>query len=290
MNRKVIFAALIAFLVVVVAAWFLASGPAENESNPGLASHPAQAQKQKEITIRNVTHETVTYRIKPFNSDGQSRVMTLEVGRINRFPGELAMDVFFEQGDETITYRLSPGTPYSFRYNENDELELYEGSHGRTDAEDLAPWVPTPMVVVEKMLEMAKVDKDDILYDLGCGDGRIVILAAEKYGTRGVGIDIDPQRIREAIASAKMAGIEHLVEFRENDVMKVDFSEATVVALYLLEESNALLQPLFDEQLKPGTYVVSHNYSVPGWEAKEVGFVTLKSEDGEEHDIYLYQK
>ncbi len=290
MNRKVIFAALIAFLIIVVVAWLFASCPAENEIGPGIASHSTQAQKQKEITVRNVTHETVTYRIKPYNSDAQSRVMTLEVGQIDRFPGELAMDVFFEQGDETITYRLSPGTPYSFRYNENDELELYEGSHGRTDAEDLAPWVPTPMVVVEKMLEMAKVDKDDILYDLGCGDGRIVILAAEKYGTRGIGIDIDPQRIREANASAKMAGVEHLVEFRENDVMKVDFSEASVVALYLLEESNALLRPLFDKQLKPGTYVVSHNYTVPGWEAKEVGFVTLKSEDGEEHDIYLYRK
>ena len=290
MNRKVIFAALIVFLVIVVVAWLLASCPAGNEIDPGLTSGSAQAQRQKEITIRNVTQETVTYRIKPFNSDAQSRAMTLEVGEIERFPGELAMDVFFEQGDETITYRLSPGTPYSFRYNENYELELYEGSHGRTDAEDLAPWVPTPMIVVEKMLELGKVDKDDILYDLGCGDGRIVILAAEKYGSRGIGIDIDPQRIREANASAKMAGVEHLVEFREHDVMKVDFSEATVVAIYLLEESNALLRPLLDKQLKPGTYVVSHNYSIPGWEGKEVGFVTLKSEDGEEHDIYLYQK
>jgi len=130
MNRKFIFAALIAFLVIVVVAWLFASCPAEKAVDPGLTSRSAQAQKQKEITIRNVTHETVTYRIKPLNPDAQSRVMTLEVGRINRFPGELAMDVFFEQGDETITYRLSPGTPYSFRYNENDELELYEGSHG----------------------------------------------------------------------------------------------------------------------------------------------------------------
>ncbi|UCE23005.1 MAG: methyltransferase domain-containing protein [Candidatus Aminicenantes bacterium] len=200
------------------------------------------------------------------------------------------MDIYFKRDEETISYRLDAGMPYSFRYNENDELELYEGSHGRTDAPDLAPFVPTPMAVVEKMLEMAEVDRNDILYDLGCGDGRIVILAATKYGARGIGIDIDPQRIKEANAAAKKAGVEKMVEFRLGDVTKVDFSKATVITLYLLEESNELLRPLFDKLLKPGIMVVSHNYPIPGWERKEISFTSLRAEDGEEHDVYLYRR
>lgn len=108
--------------------------------------------------------------------------------------------------------------------DENFELELYDGSHGRSDAPDLAPYVPTPDEVVEKMLAMAQIDKDDILYDLGCGDGRIVITAAKKYGIRGVGIDIDPLRISESNANALYAGVENLVDFRLQDVLKVDFS------------------------------------------------------------------
>ncbi|UCC41749.1 MAG: methyltransferase domain-containing protein [Candidatus Aminicenantes bacterium] len=180
--------------------------------------------------------------------------------------------------------------PYSFRYDENDELELYDGSSGRIDQVDLAPFVPTPMVIVEKMLEMSEVDKGDIVYDLGCGDGRIVIMAAERYGARGVGIDLDPQRISESKIGAANAGVENLVEFRMEDVTKSNFSEATVVTLYLLTESNRVLRPELERQLRSGAYVVSHNYPIPGWEEKEIEFVTIMDEGGEEHYIYLYQR
>ena len=292
MPRKAVYAFVIAFVGLCVAAWFLLVGPSEQKMS--LDQKPqasTQVEKQKEITIRNVTKETVLYRIKPSYSESESMLMTIHVNEVQRFPGDEEMDISFNRGTETISYRLDVGMPYSFRYNENYELELYEGSHGREDAPDLAPFVPTPMVVVEKMLEMAKVDENDILYDLGCGDGRIVILAAKKYGARGVGIDLDPQRIEEANAAAREAGVGHLIEFRRQDVMKVDFSEATVMALYLLEESNELLRPLFDRYLKPGTYVVSHNYFIPGWEDKEIDFITLRvEEDEEEHDIYLYRR
>lgn len=292
MSRKAIYVFVIAFVGLFVAAWFLIVGPSEQKMSVDQKPQAStQAEKQKEVTIRNVTRETVRYRIKPSYSESESTLMTIHVNEIQRFPGEEEMDISFNRGTETISYRLDVGMPYSFRYNENEELELYEGSHGREDAPDLAPFVPTPMVVVEKMLEMAKLDENDILYDLGCGDGRIVILAAKKYGARGVGIDLDPQRIEEANAAAREAGVENLVEFRRQDVMKVDFSEATVLALYLLEESNELLRPLFDRYLKPGTYVVSHNYFIPGWEDKEIDFITLRvEEDEEEHDIYLYRR
>ena len=291
MPKKATFAFVIAVIGLVVAAWFILVGPTANEMNSStIPEASAQVQGKNEITIRNVTHETVHYWIKPSDYDSEPVEMTIQVGSINRFPGDGDMDISFQRSEETISYRLDDGMPYSFRYDENDELELYEGSHGRTDAPDLAPFVPTPMAVVEKMLEMAEVDETDILYDLGCGDGRIVILAATKYGARGIGIDIDPQRIKEANAAAKKAGVEKMVEFRLADVTKVDFSKATVVSLYLLEESNELLRPLFDKLLKPGTVVVSHNYPIPGWERKEISFTSLKAEDGEEHDVYLYRR
>ncbi len=291
MPKKATFAFVIVLIGLVVAVWFIFVGPTANEiKSTTIPEASTQVQAKKEITIRNVTHETVYYRIKPYDSDSEPMEMAIHVGNIDRFPGDGDMDISFQQGDETISYRLDAGMPYSFRYNESYELELYEGSHGRTDAPDLAPFVPTPMAVVEKMLEMAEVDETDILYDLGCGDGRIVILAATKYGVRGIGIDIDPQRIKEANVAAKKAGVEKMVEFRLGDVTKVDFSNATVVTLYLLEESNELLRPLFDQLLKPGTIVVSHNYPVPGWEKKEISFTSLKAEDGEEHDVYLYRR
>jgi ubiquinone/menaquinone biosynthesis C-methylase UbiE len=146
------------------------------------------------------------------------------------------------------------------------------------------------MVVVDKMLEMANVTKDDILYDLGCGDGRIVITAARKYGTRGVGIDLEPDRIKESNAYAKQAGVADLVEFRLQDVMKSDISEATVVTLYLLPESNALLRPILEKQLKEGARVVSHNYHMPDWQPREIGYTEIATGDGETHTIFVYKK
>lgn len=291
MLKKATLASVIVLVGLVMAVWIFRGGPGSRDGDSNTHIEESNApQSQKEITIRNVTHESVRYWIKSSDSDSKAMLMTIQIGDIDRFPGDGDMDISFQQGEETISYRLDTGMPYSFRYNENDELELYEGSHGREDAPDLAPFVPTPMAVVEKMLEMANLDKNDILFDLGCGDGRIVITAAERYGIRGVGIDIDPQRIKEANAAAQKAGVERLVEFRLSDVMKVDFSEATVLALYLLEESNELLRPLFEKYLRPGTYVVSHNYPIPGWEEKEIHFESLMADDNEEHDIYLYRR
>jgi trans-aconitate methyltransferase len=152
------------------------------------------------------------------------------------------------------------------------------------------PYVPTPPEVVDEMLRLAGVRSGDILYDLGCGDGRIVIAAARKFGTRGVGIDLDPQRIEESRRAAKEAGVDGGLEFRLQDVMKADIRRATVVTLYLLPESNALLRPLLEEQLKPGTLVVSHNYSIPGWEDKEVNYVTLQDGTGQDHTIFVYKR
>jgi len=246
--------------------------------------------QSREIAIRNLTKQVVSYSIKTSHASPTSKKMRLEAGELERFSDGLPLIISFESQGQTITYRLDPGMAYTFRDNEDGVLELYEGSHSRTDAPDLAPYVPTPMVVVEKMLEMANVTKTDILYDLGCGDGRIVITAAKKYGTRGVGIDLDPERIKESNAYAKQAGIEDLVEFRLQNVMKSNISEATVITLYLLPESNALLRPILEEQLRPGTRVVSHNYHMPDWQSREIGYTEVISGDGEMHTIFVYEK
>lgn len=259
-------------------------------------THPAAGQAslvsrgKKETTIRNLTRETVRYTIRRLARDSQPMVRFLKADALDRWACEGALDISFERTGKPTSYRLECGLPYTFRYDENDNLDLYSGSHGLFGVADLAPFVPTPMAVVDRMLELGEVDKNDVLFDLGCGDGRIIITAAKRFGTRGVGIDIDPQRIEESLRAAKEAGVESLVEFRLQDVMRADIREATVVTLYLLPESNALLRPILEEQLKPGTPVVSHNYSVPGWEAKEVTYVTLQDGTGQDHTIFVYKR
>ncbi len=130
-------------------------------------------------------------------------------------------------------------------------------------------YVPTPQDLVEDMLRLADVRKGDVLYDLGSGDGRIPITAARKYGVRGVGIDIDPERIKEASANAQKAGVARLVEFRQADLFETDFSEATVVTLYLLPDLNLKLRPRLWRELKPGTRIVSHQFDMGDWKPEK---------------------
>lgn len=129
-------------------------------------------------------------------------------------------------------------------------------------------FVPTPQPVVDGMLALAKVGKNDLLYDLGSGDGRIPITAARKFGTRSIGIDINPERIAEADAAAEAAGVTKLVEFRNEDLFEIDISKATVVTLYLLPQLNLKLRPKL-QQLKPGTRIVSHAFDMGDWKPDE---------------------
>ena len=130
-------------------------------------------------------------------------------------------------------------------------------------------YVPTPQEVVEDMLRLVDVKKGDVLYDLGCGDGRIPITAAKLYGVRAVGIDIDPRRIAEAQENAKKAGVTHLVEFRLADLFQSDFREASVITLYLLPDLNVKLRPRLLAQLKPGTRIVSHQFDMGEWKPEK---------------------
>lgn len=134
-------------------------------------------------------------------------------------------------------------------------------------------YVPTGDTVVNAMLKMANVNSSDIVYDLGSGDGRIVIAAAKNYGAKGVGIDIDPRRIEESNENAAEAGVTDSVEFIEADLFESDFSEATVITLYLLSSLNERLRPILMQQLKPGTRVVSHSFDMGDWKPEKTQII-----------------
>jgi methylase of polypeptide subunit release factors len=145
------------------------------------------------------------------------------------------------------------------------------------------PYVRTPDKVVSAMLRLAGVKASDIVYDLGCGDGRIVIAAAKEYGAHGVGIDIDPERVQEARENARKAGVEALVKFEVNDLFAADIHSATVVALYLLPDVNLRLRPKLLKDLKPGTRVVSHDFQMGDWKPDKHELVDAAT------NIYLWR-
>lgn len=160
-------------------------------------------------------------------------------------------------------------------------LPLLAQAAPRTRTPDVI-FVPTPNDVVNKMLEMAAVTAKDVVYDLGCGDGRIVITAAQRYGARGVGIDIDPERIREATENVGRAKVADKVKFIQGDLFEANISEATVVTLYLLTELNLRLRPKLMKDLRPGTRVVSHAFAMGDWTPERTEFVNGSS-------VYLWR-
>lgn len=167
-----------------------------------------------------------------------------------------------------------------------ESAEPNAASAAASKGERLAPFVPTPMPVVEKMLELAEVISRDVVYDLGSGDGRIVILAAQKYGARSVGIELDRSLAQESAAKVKELKLDGRVTIVEGDLLQADLKSATVVTLYLLVSANERLRPMLERDLKPGTRVVTHDMRMPGWtasweEALSIGNAT--------HFIYLYR-
>lgn len=150
------------------------------------------------------------------------------------------------------------------------------------------PYVPTTEEAVQAMLKLADVKKTDVVYDLGCGDGRIVIAAAKNYGAHGVGIDIDPKRIQEAKENARKAGVEDLVRFEENDLFKADIHEATIVTLFLLTNVNLRLRPKLLHDLQPGTRVVSNTFGMGDWKPEKVEALSDDEDYGLSHKFFLW--
>jgi SAM-dependent methyltransferase len=152
-------------------------------------------------------------------------------------------------------------------------------------------YVPTPANVVDKMLEVAAITKDDVVYDLGCGDGRLVIAAAKTYGARGVGFDLDPERIAEARANVEKAEVGHLVTIERKNIFDVDLTPATVVTLYLLPELNVRLIPAL-EQLAPRSRIVSHDFDMKGFDPDDIWMIVAKHHrpppKRRKHYVYLW--
>ena len=152
-------------------------------------------------------------------------------------------------------------------------------------AEDLAPYIPTPPTIVDRMLEVAHIHMGETVYDLGSGDGRVVIAAAQKYGAKAVGVEIRPDLCRQAQARIKALGLEDMVTMVEGSALRVDLSRADVVTMYFLTSSNERLKPSL-EKMKPGSRVVSNEFPMRGWKPVEVVHVKTGSMD---HSIYLYE-
>jgi predicted RNA methylase len=153
-------------------------------------------------------------------------------------------------------------------------------------AENLAPYIPTPQMVVEKMLQAAHIKAGDMVYDLGSGDGRIVITAAQQFGARGVGVEIQPDLCRKAVERIKSLGLEDRVSMVEGSALRVDLSAADVVTMFFLTSSNEKIKPNLEKYLKPGARVVSNEFPITGWRPVEV--VRLKS-GSMNHTIYVYE-
>ncbi|MGO8817842.1 MAG: SAM-dependent methyltransferase [Terriglobia bacterium] len=148
------------------------------------------------------------------------------------------------------------------------------------------PYVPTPQDIVEKMLDLAKVTSDDVVYDLGSGDGRIVITAAQKYGAHAVGVEINPELYNESSKRIKDLGLDDRAHIIYEDMFDVSVHHATVVMLYLLTSFNEKLRPKLERELRPGTRIVCHDFHIPGWDADKV--VDVLSKNGISHKLYLY--
>jgi uncharacterized protein (TIGR03000 family) len=226
---------------------------------------------------------TITVRVHPKAKVTVDGAPTQQSGGVRRFsspPLEKGKKYYY-----TFVAEWMPNNYETFTVTRRVPVEA-----GKTAVEDLTKadskkgdklfirYVPTPPEIVEAMMKLAKVGKDDVVYDLGCGDGRLVITAVKQFhAKRGVGIDLDPERIKEAKENAKQAGVEKQVEFRQGDVLKPieGLSDATVVTLYLSDALNEMLRPTLEKELKPGTRIVSHRFVMGDWKPEKTETHTI---------------
>jgi hypothetical protein len=157
--------------------------------------------------------------------------------------------------------------------------------------EDLGPYYPTPPIVVEKMLTLGELHRGELHYDLGSGDGRVVVMAAQKFGARSVGFEINPKLIEQSRAEILRFGLQDLASILHQDLMTADFSKPDLVTVYLLPASNGKLAPLLEKQMRPGTRVIAHDFAFPGWKAEKTITLDVAVDiDGLMHTVYLYRR
>jgi uncharacterized protein (TIGR03000 family) len=281
MPRRLVIAP-VAFILLLFAGF---SAPAQEKDKPKGPPQEAKAepkpvslkvllpQANAKLTVENQltrqTGETRTFRSPPLQP-GQKYVYTLtaewEPNNYTRITRTIKKPVVAGESVEIDMRKPDPNHP--------DDI--------------VVRYVPTPDDIVQEMIKLAKIAKDDVVFDLGCGDGRIVIAAVQAGAKRGVGIDIDPQRIRESKLNAKRVGVEDKVEFREADVLKIpDLSEASIVMIYMGEDLNRQMRPILQKTLKPGARVVSHRFTMgPEWKPDKTE--TIKGQDGDMYLLHLW--
>jgi precorrin-6B methylase 2 len=200
----------------------------------------------------------------------------------HRHPGVLIIEVPQFVGTSVTSHYVPSVVPADRGYVEGPSATTYDRGSGR-----VAPFDPTPVEIVERMFTLAKLKRGDVLYDLGSGDGRIVIAAAKKFGTKAIGFEVDPGLIKLARENARQQGVEKLVEFREQDFLTADLSEASVVALYLSYDGNLAVRPLLMQQLKPGARVVSYTFDMGDWSPRIAE--SYRDHSGDTHMMYLWE-
>jgi SAM-dependent methyltransferase len=167
--------------------------------------------------------------------------------------------------------------------------QLSVPADGGSEKKPKVSYWPTPQEVVDKMLDLAKVTKKDVVYDLGCGDGRIVVTAGKKFGAKAVGVDIDPVRVKEAQARVKAAKVESLVTIRQEDMFKTDLTGASVVTLYLNDRANLALMPILKKSLQPGSRVVSQTWDMGDWKPdKTLTVIGIDEKERTRHEYKLF--
>jgi len=208
---------------------------------------------------------------------------------VARKPDETIRPADFKKTEETIKQPADTKKPEETTKKTDEAKKPEDKKPAATDDKpDRKPdviFVPTPQEVVDKMLELAEVKKDDVVYDLGCGDGRIPVTAAKKFGCKAMGFDIDPERVKDSKENVEKNKVGELVTIEKKDIFTLDLSKANVVTLYLLPTLNVKLIPQL-EKLKPGSRIVSHDFDMKGVKPKKV--VTVKTKDQGEHTVYLW--
>jgi uncharacterized protein (TIGR03000 family) len=262
---------------LTIAITFAASGPA----------HAQSATQQRPATIRVLLpYKNVQVMVddKPTRPGGAEREFISPPLDPRRSFSYTIQATWMPNNYVTITRTRK----VEVRGGQTVEVDLRQADDKQPD-KIVIRYVPTPQEVVEAMLRLAEVGKDDVVYDLGCGDGRIVVTAVEKFGAkRGAGFDIDPQRIRESKANAREHRVEDKVEFRQGDVLDIkDLSSASVVTLYMSEDMNLRLRPILQKSLKPGARVVSHRFTMGDW--KPLKTITVTDRDGETYRLLLWK-
>jgi uncharacterized protein (TIGR03000 family) len=280
MPRRLPYFALLLSFIVVLASWGNDDGKDESKQTPKGKGEPqpvglkvllpqANAKLTVEDKLTRQTGDVREFRSPPLD------------------PSKRYVYTFIAEWEPNNYTRIKRKIKKTVSAGENVEVDMRKQDEAYPD-DILVRYVPTPDDVVQEMLTLGKVKKDDVVFDLGCGDGRIVIAAVQAGAKRGVGIDIDPQRIKESKFNAKRVGVEDKLEFREQDVLKIpDLSEASLVMLYMGEDLNRQLRPILQKTLKPGSRVVSHRFTMgPEWTPDHTE--TYKGKDGDVYLIHLW--